>query len=118
MMALIGVTPGGPLEPASSDGTPGATPIPETTDPALLEIGLLTLTPGDARAAEEVVVARVAALDSLITQQPYADMFTTVTPTGPAGVPVAIIEMGFGDEVLPSVWSRLLFSRDMLFVGW
>jgi hypothetical protein len=117
-MALVGVTPGGPLEPASSDGTPEATPIPETTDPALLEIGLLTLTPGDARTAEEVVVARIAALDSLITQQPYADMFTTVTPVGPAGVPVAVIELGLRDEVLPSVWSRLLFTRDMLFVGW
>jgi len=116
-MALLGITPGGPLLPMTVAGTP-ASPIAETIEPAVFEIGLLTLTPGQARTAEQTVVARVQALTSLATQRPYADMFTSVHPAGPADLPVAVLELTFSDEVTPHLWTQLLFQRDLLFVGW
>jgi hypothetical protein len=119
-MGLIGVTPGGPLQPVSSDGTPESSPVPlpDVGAPAALDIGLLTLTLADAREAEQIAVARIGALDSLRYERPYSELFTNVTPAGPADLPVAVIELGLSDEILPSIWADLLFSRDMLFVGW
>src|SRR5262245_38124957 len=58
-MALFGISPGGPLPEPLAEGTPEATPVIESIEPAVYEIGLLTLAPGLARDAEEIVVARV-----------------------------------------------------------
>jgi hypothetical protein len=117
-MALFGVSAGGPLPEALGEGTPEATPVPEDIEPAVFEIGLLTLVPGNARTAEETVVARIGALNSTRTEQPYGEMFTSVTPAGPAELPVAVLELTFSDETLPSIWLNMIFSRDLLFVGW
>jgi hypothetical protein len=117
-LALFGVSPGGPLPSGPNTGTPEATPVLETIEPAVYEIGLLTLTPGDARTAEQVVVARIGALSSPNTQSPYAEMFTTVTPAGPAELPIAVLELTFSDAITPAIWAQLIYQRDLLFVGW
>jgi hypothetical protein len=117
-MALFGISAGGPLPEPLGEATPEATPVPEDIEPAVYEIGLLTLAPGNARTAEAVVAARIGALNSTRTDQPYAEMFTSVTPAGPAELPVAVIELTFSDKTHPSIWLNMIFSRDLLFVGW
>jgi hypothetical protein len=117
-LGLFGVSPGGPLPQPLENGTPEASPVPDISEPAAYEIGLLTVTPGDARTAEQVVVARVDALSSPLTQRPYAEMFTSVTPAGPANLPIAVLELTFSEEVTPAIWAQLIYQRDLLFVGW
>ncbi len=117
-MGLFGITPGGPLMSATAGATPEASPTADESEPAVFDIGLLTLSPEQARTAEQTVVARVQALDSQATQRPYADIFSSVTPAGPADLPVAVLELTFGDETTPGVWAQLLYRRDLLFLGW
>jgi hypothetical protein len=117
-MALFGVTPGGPLPESLAEGTPAATPVLADIEPARYEIGLLTITPGDARTVETVVAARIDALSSLQVERPYSEMFTSVSPAGPANLPIAVVELTFSDTVTPGIWSQLIYQRDLLFVGW
>lgn len=116
-LALLGVSPGGPLPPPLS-GTPEPSPVAEVSRLAVFEIGLLTLTPDRARTAEQVVTARVQALSSSVSQRPYRDMFTRVKSVGPADQPIAVVQLTFGDAVSPRLWTQLLFRRDLLFLGW
>jgi hypothetical protein len=116
-MALFGISPGGPLMQLGG-GTPEASPTAAAVEPAVFDIGLLTLTPAQARTAEQTVVARVQALDSQVSLRPYRDLFTGVQPAGPANLPIAVLELTLSDQVSPRIWTQLIQTRDLLFLGW
>jgi hypothetical protein len=117
-MALLGVSAGGPLLNFGAGGTPEASPVAEAGESAVFDIGLLTFSPGQARTAEQTIATRMAALSSLVTLRPYAEMFTSVQPAGPADLPIAVVELTFSAESSPRIWTQLLPQRDLLFLGW
>jgi hypothetical protein len=117
-LALFDVSASGPLPPSTVTGTPEASPIAEVGKSAVFDIGLLTLTPGQARTVEQMAVARVQTLDSQVRPLPYADLFSDVQSAGPADQPIAVIELTFSDEFGPRLWIQMIFQRDLLFLGW
>jgi hypothetical protein len=117
-LALFGITPGGPLLPLSPDATPAASPTAGMGENAVFDIGLLTLSPEQARSAEQTVVKRVQTLTSTSTQEPYTRWFADAQPAGPADLPVAVVELTLADETSTRIWIDLLQRRDMLFLGW
>jgi hypothetical protein len=114
-LALLGVSAGGPLLNFGAGGTPEAS---STIESAVFDIGLLTVSPSQARTAERTIAARVGALGSAVTQRPYANMFTSVQPAGPADLPIAVVELTFSAESSPRIWAQLILQRDLLFLGW
>lgn len=112
VLALIGVTGGGPIPTAN---TPDATPIP-TPDTATVEIALLM--PSAEAAADAVAIAedRLATMDSFATRQPYSRFFPSSEGSVADDAPVALLSLTLG-EALPNIWYRMLFSRDLGFIG-
>jgi hypothetical protein len=117
-MGLFGISPGGPLMPLTAGGTPEASPTADEIAPAVFDIGLLTLTPEQARTAEQTVVSRIEALDSQVSLRPYRDLFASVQPAGPTDLPIAVLELTPSDQVSPRIWTQLIQTRDLLFLGW
>ena len=112
LLGMIGITGGGPL-PMPSD--PDATPIP-TPETATMEIALLM--PSSDAAADAIAIAekRLETMDSFAAKVPYRSFFPS-----------------WKDRSLPmrrwrcfrsnwekrrhSIWTRLLFARDLGFIG-
>jgi hypothetical protein len=117
-LALLGVTPGGPLLSLTPGATPVASPAAGTGENAVFDIGLLTLSPEQARTAEQTVVTRVQTLTSMVTQEPYTHWFANAQAAGPSDQPVAVVELSFADNTSTRIWAQLLQRRDLLFLGW
>jgi hypothetical protein len=117
-LALLGVTPGGPLLSLIPNATPVASPTAGAGENAVFDIGLLTLSPEQARSAEQTVITRVQTLNSLFTLEPYTRWFADAQPSGPADLPVAVVELTFAEETSTRIWAQLLQRRDLLFLGW
>jgi hypothetical protein len=112
-MALLGVTPGGPLSrPAGAD-----TPQPDIPQ-AQFEIALLLPTPEAAETAVRVAEERLATQSSLRTRQPLTDYFSSWESRVLEDVPVAVLELQFGPEVFPQIWFQMIFARDLAFLAW
>ena len=112
MLALIGVTGGGPIP---TPNTPDATPIP-TPETATMEIALLMPSAEAAADAVEIAQDRLATMDSFATRQPYQRFFSSWEGSVAQDAPVALLSLTLG-EALPNIWYRLLFNRDLGFIG-
>ncbi len=113
-LALLGVTPGGPLSrpPSQAD-----TPQPDIPR-AQFEIALLLPTREAAETAVRVAEERLATQSSLRTQQPLTDYFSSWESRVLEDVPVAVLELTFAPDVFPTNWYRMLFARDLPFLAW
>jgi len=114
-LGLIGVTPGGPLPPASG-GTPA--PVPMGAGSARDVIALVMATQGAAEQAVPVIERRLATATSPVTQRPYNDLFSHSVVRAVPGKPVVLVELTPSSSTLPGIVVSMLFQRDLLFVAW
>lgn len=117
-LALLGVTPGGPIHwPGSA---PVETPVPPDQPRARFRIALLFSTASDASLAVPVIEDRLATHESIRRGVPFADLFPAadrevrVLPD----VPVVVVDLGFAADAPLSLWAELLIQRDLGFVAW
>jgi hypothetical protein len=114
LMALLGVTPGGPLaQPLSAT----ATPNPDVP-PAQFEIALLLPTQAAAETAAEVATERLATGVSYRTGRPLTDYFATWDARVLADPPIVVLELGFAPDVQPRIWLQMIAGRDLPFLAW
>ncbi|MEA2532084.1 MAG: hypothetical protein QOG89_3728 [Thermomicrobiales bacterium] len=114
LMALLGVTPGGPLSQPSSET---ATPQPDIP-PAQFEIALLLPSHDAAVTAARVATERLATQRSLATSQPLTDYFASWDARVLPNRPVAVLELNFAPGIQPRLWVEVIFRRDMPFLAW
>ena len=112
LLALIGVTGGGPIP---KPNTPDATPIP-TPETAPMEVALLMPSAEAATDAVAIAQDRLATMNSFATRQPYQTFFSSWEGSVADGAPVALLSLTLGDA-MPNIWYRLLFNRDLGFIG-
>jgi hypothetical protein len=112
LLGMIGITGGGPM-PMPSD--PDATPIP-TPETATMEIALLM--PSSDAAANAIAIAeeRLETMDSFAAKVPYRTFFPSWDGSVAPDAPVALLSLELG-EAPTSIWTRLLFARDLGFIG-
>jgi len=112
VLAMVGITGGGPLP---TSGEADATPIP-TPETATMEVALL-MPSGDA-AAEAVAIAenRLETMSSFAANVPYRTYFPSWKASVASDAPVALLSLELG-EAPAGIWSRLLFNRDLGFIG-
>jgi hypothetical protein len=112
LMALLGVTPGGPVPPQfAGTPTPG---LPAARD----EFALLMPDEAAAKIAADVATKRLATGVSAVNGQPYAAMFDAWHASVPPGTPVMRLELDFAPRTSPSVWIEMPAARDLLFLAW
>jgi hypothetical protein len=114
LLAMIGVTPGGPI-PVRNVDDPDATPIP-APETATLEISLLTLSQDAAQQAIDIAGERLETAVSLQTGEPFTEIFASWELSVAADAPVARLSIIL-QNVLPNIWMNLLFSRDLSFIS-
>jgi hypothetical protein len=113
-LALLGVTPGGPLDrPLGGVGTPEADP-----PPARLEIALLLPSHADAETAARVATERLETGVSLYNARPLTESFASWTARALPDRPIAVLELRFAPGVLPTLWIDLINRRDLPFLAW
>jgi hypothetical protein len=112
LLGMIGITGGGPL-PTPSD--PDATPIP-TPETATMEIALLM--PSSDAAADAIAIAedRLETMNSFANDVPYRTYFSSWAGSVAPDAPVALLSLELG-EAPTLIWTRLLFNRDLGFIG-
>lgn len=113
LLALIGVTPGGPMPTNGITGE--ATPIP-TPETATLEISLLMATSGSAQQAIDIIGERLPTAVSYRTNQPLTEWFKSWELSVAGDAPVARISIEI-QNAYPKIWMDMLFSRDFSFLS-
>jgi len=119
LLALLGVSQGGPAPPPLGDD---ATPEPPSPDAprARFRMALLLQTAEAAQAAAPIIEQRLEDGESLATGQPYADVFPAaerqveVVPN----THVVRLDLGFAEDRPPGLWLQLFYQRDLGFVAW
>jgi hypothetical protein len=114
VMALLGVTPGGPLFRPQSES---ATPQPDIP-PAQFEIAVLLPTHDAAETAAQVATERLETGTSLATGQPLTAYFASWDAQVPPDSPVMVLELDFAPGVQPRIWVQMIFRRDLVFLAW
>jgi hypothetical protein len=114
LMAMIGITPGGPL-PTLDVTDPDATPAP-TPETATLEISLLMLTQEAAQQAIEIAGERLETAVSFQTNHPFTEIFASWDLSVAPDAPVARLSITL-QNTLPNIWTKLLFARDLPFLS-
>jgi hypothetical protein len=129
-LALVGVTPGGPVPPSRTRGDePTPTPEAEVGPAARFAISLLMEDRAAAEEAARIVELRLDGFQTLngLLRQEQAEPFVELYPERTVGVaddaPVVEIELGFArgradrsDENV--LWFRRYDSGDLLFLYW
>ncbi|CAN5340154.1 hypothetical protein BH09CHL1_BH09CHL1_24120 [soil metagenome] len=113
LLALIGVTPGGPLP--TGDISEEATPIP-TPETATLEISLLMPSAEAAQQAIDVVGERLPTAMSYRINQPLTVYFKSWELSVSEDAPIARISIELQNS-MPKIWMDMLFSRDFTFLS-
>lgn len=114
LLALVGVTPGGPMPTLDFDN-PDATPEP-TPETATMELSLLMLTRDAAQQAIDVAGERLKTAVSVRTNRPFTEMFESWELSVAEDAPVARLSIALKD-IFPKIWMDLLFSRDFPFLS-
>lgn len=118
-LALLGITPGGPLQaPLAGEETPE--PAPPDQARARFVLVLLMTDVEAAEAAVPVVEERLRTGQSQASRRAFADLFPTDEQRieAIAGEPVLLVDLGLGDETPLNIWVQMLFNRDLGFVAW
>jgi hypothetical protein len=113
-LALLGVTPGGPV---TLPGGGIATPRPDVP-PARFEIALLLGNHAAAETAARVIDERLATGTSLFTLRPLTDYFSSWDVHALPDEPIAVAEITFAPDVQPRLWIQMLARRDLPFLAW
>jgi hypothetical protein len=114
LLALLGVTPGGPLfRPASQS----ATPQPDIP-PAQFEIAVLLPTHAAAETAAQVATERLKTGTSQATKRPLTDYFSSWDAHALPDSPVMVLELNFAPGVQPRIWVQMIDRRDLVFLAW
>lgn len=116
-LALIGVSPGGPLADVTPDD---GTPFPATPDQpvAFGRVSLLFDDLAVAEAALTVVGARIANGLRYSGEGRFTDLFSSWTLVVGSGLPVLTIDLSFAGAVSPRQMFDLFQQRDLGFVAW
>lgn len=114
LLALVGVTPGGPM-PTLDLTNPDATPAP-SPETATLELSLLMLTMDAAQQAIDIVGERLETAVSLRSNQPFTEIFASWELAVGEDAPVARLSFTL-QNALPKIWMDLLFARDFPFLS-
>ncbi|MGH2548083.1 MAG: hypothetical protein ACRDHN_01755 [Thermomicrobiales bacterium] len=112
LLALIGVTPGGPMPTSDSSGE--ATPIP-TPETATLELSLLMASDEDAQNAIDLLDERLKTAISYRVRQPFTEWFTSWDLSVAEDAPIARLSIEL-QNCYPKIWMDLLFSSDFSFL--
>jgi hypothetical protein len=113
-LALLGITPGGPLDRPSDDvGT-----VQADLPPARFEIALLLPTHADAETAARIAGERVESGVSLYDFRPLTEYFASSTANAVLDQPIAVLELNFAPDVLPALWVAMINRRDLPFLAW
>jgi hypothetical protein len=113
LLALVGVTPGGPLPTGAVDED--ATPIP-TPETATLELSLLMPSADAAQQAIDIIEKRLPTAMSYRINQPLTVYFKSWELSVAEEAPVARISIEL-QNALPKLWMDMLFSRDFTFLS-
>jgi hypothetical protein len=117
-LALIGVTPGGPLE--FERRNEAGTPVPFRDDPpaARFVLAMLMADASAATAAVPIIESRLATGVSSRSGEPWAALFAAWTVDVAPGAPVVLVEIEFAPTISPRLWLYLYEFRDLGFVSW
>jgi hypothetical protein len=113
LLALIGVTPGGPMPTGDFSGE--ATPIP-TPETARLELSLLMPSAEAAQQAIDIVGERLPTAISYRINQPLTVYFKSWDLSVAEDAPVARISIELQNS-MPKLWMDMLFARDFTFLS-
>jgi hypothetical protein len=114
LMALLGVTPGGPLSQSTGQD---ATPQPDIP-PARFEIALLFPNQDAAQTAAQVATDRLGTARLASADRPLTDFFSSWQAQVLPDAPVLVLELDFAPGIQPAVWAQMLFRRDLVFLAW
>jgi hypothetical protein len=113
-LALLGVTPGGPVTlPGGEIATPSA-----DVPPARFEIALLLNNHAAAETAARVIDERLATGTSLFNHRPLTDYFSSWEVHALPVQPVTVAELTFAPDVQPRIWIQMIAHRDLPFLAW
>ncbi len=113
VMAMLGSTAGGPLEP-DGETTPPSSDIPDAR--AVIVVALQS--PDAAEAAAPIIEERLATGASASTDQPYAELFPERSVEAVPVTPVVRIDLTLGVGIQRNILMQMLFSRDLGFLAW
>jgi hypothetical protein len=113
-LALLGITPGGPLDRPSDDVGTTQADIP----PARFVIVLLLPTHADAETAARVAEERLETGTSLYDSRPLTEYFSSWAAHAVPDSPIAVLELHFAPDVPPSLWVDMINRRDLPFLAW
>lgn len=112
-IVLLGTTAGGPLSMDEATTTPGA----EAPDARAVVI-VAMLSPEDAQVAAPIIAERLVTQASVVTDEPFAEIFPEWTVEPVPGSPVVVIELVLREGIGRDILMRLLFTRDLGFLAW
>jgi hypothetical protein len=110
-IVLLGMSAGGPM--AMNDTTPVAD-VPDARAVVIVAMH----SPDDARIAAPIIEERLATQASVVTDEPFAEIFPQRTVESIPGSPVVVIELFLGEGTGRDILMRLLFARDLGFLAW
>jgi hypothetical protein len=113
-LALLAVTPGGPLDRPSGDVGTAQADLP----PARFEIALLLPTHADAETAARVAEERLETGTSLYDSRPLTEYFSSWAAHAVPDSPIAVLELRFAPDVPPALWVDMINRRDLPFLAW
>jgi hypothetical protein len=111
LMALFGVTAGGPLVGGANAARTSRSEIP----PARFEIAILLANRDAGAAAVQGVKNRLANNNDLRTHEPLTDEFASWDVHALADRPIVVLELRFAPGVQPTLWFYLV---DLGLLGW
>ena len=114
-LALLGVTPGGPLV-RLGEATPER--LPPDAPEASGVVVLLMAGPAAAREAAPVIEERLATGSTYSTRQPFAEFFSEWTVSAVPDEAVVVVELTLAEGTAPNILARMLYQRDLAFLAW
>jgi hypothetical protein len=117
IMALLGVTAGGPVPPPYDEPASGDVALTEAPD-AHFAIALLMPDAASAETAVRVATERLATGVSGVDGRPFSAFFADWQASVVPETSVAKLELTFAEGVSPGVWIQLFARRDLLFLAW
>jgi hypothetical protein len=75
-------------------------------------------SPDDAQIAAPIIAERLATQASVVTDEPFADIFPQRTVEPIPGSPIVVVDLVLGEGIGRDILMRLLFARDLGFLAW
>ena len=110
---LLGMSVGGPI---SVDDT-ATSPVADVPDARAVVIVAMH-SPDAAQTAAPIIAERLATQASVVTDEPFAEIFPQRTVEPIPGSPIVVVDLVLGEGTGRDILMRLLFARDLGFLAW